>query len=170
MALGSLIIVTIAMIWLNVVSSFKLFKGLPSNKVAPLFDNIELDSVPRLHENIDEYLEWIESNGGTFLAKIVQQKDGWSLSTTQKIPQSTEIIKIPKNLCIYADPAEMMKPLLSNTEELMNALDISQWRARLAIALISERVKPNSFFKPYIQNLPFEFWGVPVFFSPDEFK
>jgi hypothetical protein len=38
------------------------------------------------------------------------------------------------------------------------------------VALLSERVRPNSFFTPYLRNLPFEFWGFPLFFTAAEFR
>ena len=31
------------------------------------------------------------------------------------------------------------------------------------------RVRPDSFYQPYISNLPFEFWGMPMFFNSTEF-
>jgi hypothetical protein len=44
------------------------------------------------------------------------------------------------------------------------------WRARLGIAVLSERTRPNSAYRAYIRNLPFEFAGMPVFFSRTEFN
>ena len=52
----------------------------------------------------------------------------------------------------------------------MEAFNPSQWRTRLAIAMLSERVRPKSFFYPYLSNLPFEVWGLPFFFNMTEFE
>jgi hypothetical protein len=62
----------------------------------------------------------------------------------------------------------MEVPFLDATARVMESLLPSQWRARLAVALLSERVRPESFFSPYIRNLPFEFLGMPIFYSPVE--
>ena len=52
----------------------------------------------------------------------------------------------------------------------MEAFSPSQWRTRLAVAILSERVRPKSFFYPYLSNLPFEVWGLPFFFNMTEFE
>lgn len=52
----------------------------------------------------------------------------------------------------------------------MEAFNPSQWRTRLAIAMLSERVRPKSFFYPYLSNLPFEVLGLPFFFNITEFE
>eukprot|EP00981_Chlorochromonas_danica_P000953 scaffold229_cov155-Ochromonas_danica.AAC.1 len=56
------------------------------------------------------------------------------------------------------------------TRDLINAIGPQHWRARLAIALLCERCNPHSFFLPYLNNLPQEIRGVPLFFSPTEFR
>lgn len=137
------------------------------NQNNPICDQ---DEVPRLHADIDLLIEWIVTNNGIFNANIKQSKEGWTLTAKENIPKDTVIMKIPKSLCIYSDPSLMNNKLLDSTSLLMNSLLPSHWRIRLAIALLSERVKPDSFFNPYLRNLPFEFWGMPVFFSATEFR
>mmetsp|Transcript_526 Transcript_526/g.720 ORF Transcript_526/g.720 Transcript_526/m.720 type:complete len:918 (+) Transcript_526:20-2773(+) len=138
------------------------------------FYDEEDGSVPRLHPDVGSYISWVvDDHGGIFNAEIVQSKEGWNLATTDSeiIPKDTTLVRIPKKLCIFSDPSLMTETqLLDSTKQLMQSLHPSHWRARLAIALLSERVKPQSFFHPYLRNLPFEFWGMPVFFSSTEFK
>jgi len=61
-------------------------------------------------------------------------------------------------------------PLLNSTLKLMASLDEKQWRVRLAVAMLSERVRPNSSYRAYLRNLPFEYWGVPMFFNSSVFN
>lgn len=126
--------------------------------------------VPRLNADIPTLMRWIEVHGGLFHAKVVQTKEGWSLVSSKAFGRDDIIIKIPKRLCIFTDPDEMEVPLSTNAQKVIMSLHESNWRARLAIAILSERVKPDSFYKPYIRNLPFEFWGMPLFFSSSEFR
>lgn len=126
--------------------------------------------VPRLYGDSGELINWVERYGGTFNADIALDKEGWSLSAPSNVPTNTALVRIPKKLCIYAEPTLMGTPLLDSTSSLMNSLHSSQWRARLAIAVLSERVRPESFFGPYIRNLPFEFWGMPLFYTASELR
>jgi hypothetical protein len=118
---------------------------------------------------------------------------GWFLIAKDDIHPGEVVISIPKSLCMYADPtSEQTKQSESTTQQLMNSLQPHHWRMRLAIALLAERVKldvdevvvaaaigsspsehntsggGDSFYKRYIGNLPLEFWGNPLFFSPSE--
>lgn len=128
------------------------------------------NEVPRLYQDSDELIKWVERYGGTITADITVAKDGWSLSAQASVSANTALVRIPKKLCIYANPVHMGTPLLESTALLMNSLGIAQWRARLAIAVLSERVRPESFFSPYIRNLPFEFWGMPLFYTTSELR
>jgi hypothetical protein len=129
--------------------------------------------IPRLHSDEDKLYKWIEENDGFFNADITQHSEGWSLKSRHEILKGEEIIRIPTNLCISSTPSDMnslFQPLLESAKQLMESLSETQWRARLAIALLSERVRPDSFFTPYLQNLPFEYWGMPIFTSASELK
>ncbi|KAJ1427350.1 hypothetical protein B484DRAFT_397217, partial [Ochromonadaceae sp. CCMP2298] len=165
----------------------------------------EDEGVPRLHPDVGKLRRWVADSGGLVRARVVQQKEGWSLAALGgvdddgveeeemgldegggvngggravggvggagvRVRAGDVLLRIPLELCLYADPSLMRTPLLPACAELMASLHPSQWRARLALALLSERVKPASFFNPYLRNLPFEFWGMPVFFSATEFK
>ena len=136
-------------------------------------NSFRLDAAPRLYRDIDGLIEWIEKdeNNGVFDAAISEHPSkGWTLVALEPVKPKTTLLQIPKKLCIFSDPDIMNMPLLDNTKVLMKSLSDVHWRARLAIALLSERVKPESFFAPYLKNLPFEFWGMPVFFSASEFR
>jgi hypothetical protein len=122
----------------------------------------------RLYPDMNDFTTWLTEHGGYLLASVSPTREGWQLSSKANITAGSVAASIPKKLCIYADPAKMAVPFLEATARLMESLQPSQWRARLAVALLSERVRPDSFFSPYIRNLPFEFWGMPIFYSAAE--
>lgn len=127
--------------------------------------------VPRLNVDIKGLVKWVEKYNGSISEILIEQSDeGWVLKPTKNLQRGDVVASIPKTICIFADPGKCVLPLLENTQRLMNSLSKSQWRARLAVALLSERVRPNSPYRSYIRNLPFEFWGMPVFYSNSEFN
>ena len=128
------------------------------------------DEVPRLHADLDGLIKWSEKSGAKVDVKVKKGREGWSLYANSDSSKDSELLSIPKKLCLYADPSKSKVPLLDNAINLINTLDKQQWRARLAIALLSERVRPSSPFRFYVRNLPFEFWGMPIFFSTSEFN
>ena len=132
--------------------------------------NAIINELPRLNSDPNSLIEWIKSNGGKFEVDIIQSTNGWSLHTNKSYKKNDIIISIPKKLCLYSNPNKMLTKILPQTANLMNTLKPTQWRARLAILLLSERVRTNSFYQTYIDNLPFEFWGVPLFYNANEFK
>jgi len=132
----------------------------------------EASPLPRLHPDLGSLVRWIERAGGFVDVSVHQANEGWSLHANRDVQADTVLVSIPKSLCIFSNPSKMQddSALMENTQTLMNSLDEKHWRARLAIALLSERVRPNSAFRAYLRNLPFEFWGMPVFFSTSEFN
>ena len=134
-------------------------------------DIAETSSIPRLLPNSQNLIEWVEKFGGEFKADIALDKEGWSLASQTFVPANTPLIKIPKKLCISSDvDAEPGggSPLLSCTVKLMDSFDQSLWRARLGIALLSERARPHSFYAPYLHNLPVDFPSVPLYYTEHE--
>ena len=137
-------------------------------------EDMEQDCVlPRLHPNSKSLMKWVVRHGGIFNATIKEANDGWRLNSDFNNPlieRGEVLLRIPKTLCIHSDPSSMARDdLLKNAKALMNSLSPDHWRARLAIALLSERVRSKSNYRSYLRNLPFEFWGMPMFFSTSEF-
>jgi hypothetical protein len=137
------------------------------SSVSPNSDSV---GVPRLHHDLSGLIRWIEKSGGFFDAGVQKGSEGWNLVSDRTIESGEIVLSIPKSICIFANPAYMEVPLLENAQLLMTSLEENQWRARLAVALLSERVRPSSHYRAYLRNLPFEFWGMPVFYSTKEFS
>ncbi len=131
-------------------------------------------SLPRLDEDLTSLTDWIETNGGDCnLLNIIVQKtsEGWTITTKNDIGKGSSIMTIPKSICLYSDTNDTESiRVLDSTLNLMSVISPSQWRLRLAIALLSERVRDDSSLKPYLNNLPFEYWALPIFFGADEFE
>ena len=130
-------------------------------------DTICMSKDGRLYPDSQDLIDWVEKSGGAFTADIALDKDSWSLAARSSAPANAPLIRVPKKLCIFAESNGVGSPLLERTSLLMNSLHSSQWRARLAIALLSERSRPDSFFFPYLRNLPVEI-NVPLFYTEDE--
>lgn len=125
---------------------------------------------PRLSNDIANLIEWIETkNSGQFHACIQPMPDGWVLLAKQRTIAGDILLKIPKKTCLFSDTSVKYQSISNNAKILMESLDKKQWRARLALAVLSERVRPDSFYKPFIANLPFEHWSHSVFFKKEEF-
>jgi hypothetical protein len=101
----------------------------------------EVIGVPRLHHDLSGLIKWIEKSGGIFDAGVLKGSEGWNLIANHPIKAGEIVMKIPKCICIFSNPDYMEVPLLENAQLLMSSLDKSQWRARLAVALLSERVR-----------------------------
>ena len=151
----------------GVISSISLAASSSSKTTSGSSDTI---GVPRLHHDLSGLIRWIEKSGGTFDAGVQKGTEGWNLVANRAIDPGETILSIPKSICIFANPSYMEVPLLDNAQLLMKSLESNQWRARLAVALLSERVRPSSHYRAYLRNLPFEFWGMPVFYSTQEFS
>ena len=142
----------------------------PPSSSSTSASNSDTIGVPRLHHDLSGLIRWIEKSGGLFDAGVQKGNEGWSLVANRAIEPGEAILKIPRSICIFSNPSYMEVPLLENAQLLMTSLEPNQWRARLAVALLSERVRPSSHYRAYLRNLPFEFWGMPVFYSTQEFS
>jgi hypothetical protein len=100
-----------------------------------------MEGLSRLHADLSALIKWVEKSGGKIDAIVDEGREGWTLHASRKIEAGEDLIIVPKSLCIFANPDLMEVPLLENAQLLMKSLDEKQWRARLAIALLSERVR-----------------------------
>lgn len=145
----------------------------------------ETEKIPRLAEDTSALIQWITDANGLVNAAInTNSNSGWKLYTQLPLLKDAIVAIVPKSLCISSDMSKMHTKLSPNAVTLINSLNGNSnsnsdgsskrnshlWRAKLAIALLSERVRPNSNYHPYLRNLPFEYWGLPMFFSQAEFR
>ena len=150
----------------NTITSFHLPQISKTNHKSFSFsfsstsnNNNEVE-VPRLNADKVGLVRWIEESGGSFTPEIKSDYHGWCLYNTKNINEGEILAVIPKSICIASSTktsTQPTSPLLESAQSLINSLDPSFWRARLAIAVLSERVRPGSPFRYYIRNLPHEF-------------
>ena len=146
------------------ISSFRLSQITKTNYRSSSFsstlnNNNEVE-VSRLNADKVGLIRWIEESGGSFMPEIKSGYRGWCLYNTKNINEGEILAVIPKSICIASSTktsTQPTSPLLESAQSLINSLDSSFWRARLAIAVLSERVRPGSPFRYYIRNLPHEF-------------
>lgn len=152
--------------------------------------------IARLSPDKIGLIRWIEDSGGSFQVNIENNKltGGWSLCSSCDVKRGEIIASVPKSICIFSNVEQQRQfsdtnvvtasgsktsivnnnlkcHLLDSTQSLMMSLNNEkQWRTRLAIALLSERFRSNSVYKMYIQNLPCEIRGLPIFYTSEEFE
>ena len=153
----------------HIPTGFKKYGTIRILDISLFMNSEEITALPRLSENVQSLVSWTMDNGGTVDAAINRTAEGWTLINRRSVSSGESIITIPKHICIFSKKID--SPFLSKqTNQLISSISENQWRVRLAVALLSERVRPNSFYRPYLRNLPFEFWGLPMFFNSSEFK
>jgi hypothetical protein len=136
--------------------------------------NVKGDTIPRLRADKNGLIQWIDRNGGFISVNIDEDEKygGWKLTTGKNMRKNDVIAFLPNQLCLGSNPNDDIysQNLQDNAKIIMNSVDRLQWRTRLAVALLSERVNEESYFRSYIENLPYEFRGFPIFFSANEFR
>ena len=73
--------------------------------------------LPRLQVDTGALSRWIERNNGCFGVQISQRSEGWTLLSCDKEKKGSELIIIPKPLCIFSDPSKMKNSLLVNNQK-----------------------------------------------------
>ncbi|CAN0054849.1 unnamed protein product, partial [Phaeothamnion confervicola] len=128
--------------------------------------------------------KWVESFGGkTAGVAIVDDPalKGWGLHAAADAAAGDVLASVPRELCLMVrfmgcvclsapccnqmTAAAAVPALL---RRVPNDGDRETWAMKLGLALLSERVRPGSFFAPYIGALPAGHSGIPLFFGPGE--
>ncbi len=61
-------------------------------------------------------------------------------------------------------------PPLHRIQRVMDSFPETYWRIKLAVLLVAERMKgPQSFWWPYLRNLPEKYAHMPIFYNNSEF-
>jgi len=148
-------------------------------------DDDFFDPNPRLSKDLDLLRYWIKENGGDIFHVDANElpptnndfPQGWELQASANITKGETLVRIPKRLCIHPDekatdmelgPWQVLEELDSAIKEQAPEELCRDGKVRLALAVLSERTKEDSFYYPYISNLPATFKGFPVFFNVTE--
>ncbi|KAK4886511.1 hypothetical protein RN001_002782 [Aquatica leii] len=111
---------------------------------------------------LSKFTNWIVDNGATFDGLKISEFPGYELGlmAERDIKQSSLIITVPKKLMITIDIAKKseLRRLIEKDPLLSNMSNVT-----LAMFLLLEKFKENSFWKPYIDILPTEYSTVLYF-------
>ncbi|KAK6931633.1 Rubisco LSMT, substrate-binding domain [Dillenia turbinata] len=128
----------------------------------------------RLVPHPPDLIKWVKSEGGFVhpALRIAQSNDslGLDLVSSEDIAKGSDLIALPHHIPLRfgsgdADRSHSYSVLLDLARRVPDEL----WAIRLGLKLLQERAKENSFWWPYISNLP-ETYNVPIFFSGDDIK
>uniref|UniRef100_A0A453PIA7 Rubisco LSMT substrate-binding domain-containing protein n=3 Tax=Aegilops tauschii subsp. strangulata TaxID=200361 RepID=A0A453PIA7_AEGTS len=130
-------------------------------------------TAPRIAQQPPDLLRWVQREGG-FVHPALRVADhleyGLGVSATAAdgiIPPGAVLIDLPGRIPLrLRRPADAADALLM---QLADRVPEELWSMRLGLRLLQERTKSDSFWWPYIANLP-ETFTVPIFFPGEDIK
>ncbi|XP_049535413.1 actin-histidine N-methyltransferase [Anopheles darlingi] len=118
-------------------------------------------------DNVDRFVQWANSNG-CYCSKvrIVEHPayGGLGLESTGPIGAGESVIEVPKALFFYVNDEPRYRQVL---DLMPGAMMKEQGNIMLALALIMERFRKDSFWRPYLDVLP-ERYTTPLFYTPED--
>ncbi|CAH8356846.1 unnamed protein product [Eruca vesicaria subsp. sativa] len=124
----------------------------------------------RLAPHPPDLVRWIKREGGFVHHAVNLSQDtpfGIGLISTEQIPQGTDLISLPPHVPLRFESDETTpSPLLA---ALSRRVPDELWAMKLGLRLLQERANADSFWWPYISNLP-ETYTVPIFFPGEDIK
>uniref|UniRef100_A0A182NCG0 protein-histidine N-methyltransferase n=1 Tax=Anopheles dirus TaxID=7168 RepID=A0A182NCG0_9DIPT len=121
---------------------------------------------PRM-ENVDHFTRWASEHGCTLEnVRIAEHTEygGLGLESTGPVPAGQSIITVPRSLFFYVTNEPRYRKLL---ELMPGAMMREQGNIMLALALIMERFRPRSAWKPYLDLLP-DRYTTPLYYTADD--
>ncbi|KAK9790544.1 hypothetical protein WJX73_007583 [Symbiochloris irregularis] len=113
----------------------------------------------------DALCDWVVSQGGGLRSLKIESGEGnrgFELVAAEDIAEGTTVISLPEAATLAYDDGKTDHKL----QALINQIPADLWGARLALRVISERIKAtNSKWNTYIENLPRGIPGLPIFFQ-----
>ncbi|KAK3155201.1 hypothetical protein QOZ80_2BG0200190 [Eleusine coracana subsp. coracana] len=128
---------------------------------------------PRIAPHPPDLVRWVQREGGFIhpaLCVANHQEYGLGVSTGAiegDIPPGELLIALPGRL-----PLRLRRPTSAADDvllQLAKQVRDELWAMKLGLRLLQERAKPDSFWWPYIANLP-EAFTVPIFFPGEDIK
>lgn len=117
---------------------------------------------------VDNFSKWVLENGAQFNGCSINEFKGYDLGlkVNLDIPQSSLVIAVPRKIMLTVEKAKesILKDLIDKDHILRNMPNVT-----LAIFLLLEKFKENSFYKPYLDILPKSYTTV-LYFTIDELE
>uniref|UniRef100_A0A182PRJ9 protein-histidine N-methyltransferase n=1 Tax=Anopheles epiroticus TaxID=199890 RepID=A0A182PRJ9_9DIPT len=122
---------------------------------------------PRM-ENVHHFTQWAleQGCGRAENVRIAEQTEfgGLGLESCGHIPAGESIITVPRRLFFYVTNEPRYRKLL---ELMPGAMMSEQGNIMLALALIMERFRVKSYWKPYLDLLP-DRYTTPLYYTTDD--
>lgn len=117
---------------------------------------------------IGAFVNWFQTNGAELNGGEITHFDGYDLGirVNTVIPQSSLVIAVPRKLMLSIESANhsILNKLISKDQILKNMPNVV-----LAMYLLIEKFKENSFWKPYLDILPKKYTTI-LYFTTDELE
>lgn len=117
---------------------------------------------------IDKFMNWCEENGAQLKGCKIENIEGFDLGlkVCTEIPPSSLVISVPRKLMLTIEAAKKteLKELIEKDQMLANMTNVA-----LAIFLLFEKFKDESFWTPYINILPSAYTTV-LYFNTEELE
>ncbi|CAG9861295.1 unnamed protein product [Phyllotreta striolata] len=115
---------------------------------------------------VEEFVKWCGENQAKLEGCQIAEFEGFDLGlkVCEEIPPASLVISVPRNLFLTVEAAKKteLKRLFDKDQMLRNMHNVA-----LAMFLIFERFKSDSFWRPYINMLPSSYTTV-LYFTVDE--
>lgn len=119
-------------------------------------------------EKLESFSKWLKANGAIFDGSSIAEFPGYDLGLKADIdiPYASLFIAVPRKLMMTVEGAKktMLKKYVEKDQLLKNMPNVT-----LAIYLLVEKFKENSFYKPYIDILPKSYPTI-LYFSKEELE
>ncbi|KAF8407594.1 hypothetical protein HHK36_006728 [Tetracentron sinense] len=128
----------------------------------------------RLVPHPPDLIRWVRMEGG-FVHQALKIADGSSYGfgvvASEDIPKGSDLIALPDHLPLRFDSLDSDSGFGSESVLLQLARQVPEelWAMRLGLKLLQERATVDSFWWPYISNLP-ETYSVPIFFPGEDIR
>ncbi|XP_068628869.1 actin-histidine N-methyltransferase [Battus philenor] len=119
--------------------------------------------------NVEKYINWLHENGAQFEGVEISSFDGYDLGlkATKDFPEDSLILTVPSKVMMTEKDAleSDLGAFIKVDPVLMNMPNIT-----LALFLLLEKSKPDSFWKPYIDILPQDYTTILYFTLQELFE
>ncbi|XP_010556222.1 PREDICTED: histone-lysine N-methyltransferase setd3 [Tarenaya hassleriana] len=127
----------------------------------------------RLAPHPPDLILWVKREGGFVHHSLKLSDDGSSglgLVSSEKIPQGSDLISLPPHVPLrFESESDDDAASFAVLADLARRIPDELWAMKLGMRLLQERAKIDSFWWPYISNLP-ETYTVPIFFPGEDIK
>lgn len=126
----------------------------------------------RLVPHPPDLIKWVRREGGFVHQAIKISQDGTNglgLIASHDIPKGSQLIVLPDNIPLKFGAGDGVDEAHSVLVKLAQNIPDELWAMKLGLKLLQERARVNSFWWPYISNLP-QTYSVPIFFQGEDIK